>query len=254
LWKNSRCLFILSTGRTGSVSTIKLLNLASQIEAYHEPSPRLRLEAKSAYYKQNQNMERYRQLFKQSRSLQITYSNLRNKIYAEATYMIYLSALIAELLPNSKFLHLYRHPVSFVRSGMRRGWYNQHSFDEYRLEPSRNDPIRKLWDNWPQLPKILWVWQAVNEYILNFQDHIDKKRFLSIKHEDLVEPGTEKYKELFAFLNVSCPSRKDVCSLLSVKHNAQTEGQFHNFEEWTCEEKDAFKKIAEKTMEKLGYN
>jgi hypothetical protein len=252
-WKNSKSLFILSSGRTGSLSTVKLLNLSPQIEAYHEPFPRLRRESKSAYYEHYQNLKRYQQLFIEARGLKITYSNVRNKIYAEATYMIYLTELIAELLPNSKFLHLYRHPAAFVRSGMRRGWYRPHLFDEYRLEPSMNDPIRKHWDSWPRFSKILWVWQAVNEYILKLKERIDRRRFLSVKHEDLVLADTEKYKELFAFLGVPCPLHKDVCSLLSVKHNAQSKGEFHRFKEWTCEEKFAFKEIAGNTMEKLGY-
>ena len=252
-WKDSKCLFILSSGRTGSLSTIKLLNMSPQVEAYHEPSPRVRSASKSAYYEQYINPDKYRQLFIRARSLKITYSNVRRKIYAEATYMIYLSSLIADLLPNSRFLHLYRHPAAFVRSGMRRGWYNRHSFDQYRLEPSRNDPIRKEWDNWPRFSKILWVWQAVNEHILKLQEQIDRSRFLSVKHEDLALAETEKYKELFAFLGVSCPPHEDVCSLLSVKYNAQTEGHFHKLEEWTYEETRALKEIAWGTMAKLGY-
>ena len=126
-------------------------------------------------------------------------------------------------------------------------------FDQYRLEPAGDDPIRKEWDNWPRLSKILWVWQAVNEYILKLQEQMDKNRFLSVKHEDLVVADTEKYKELFAFLGVSSPPHKDVCSLLSVKHNVQTEGSFHNFEEWTYRERYALEKIAWRTMAKLGY-
>jgi hypothetical protein len=48
-------------------------------------------------------------------------------------------------MPNVKFVHLFRHPGEVVRSGMRRGWYNGHPSDRYRIEPGQHDPMRRLW-------------------------------------------------------------------------------------------------------------
>jgi hypothetical protein len=251
--KNSECLFILSSGRTGSLSTVKLLNTSPYIKAYHEPSPRLRKLSKAAYYDLWENEDKYRQIFTGARGFRLSYSKIFRRIYAEATYMIYLSPMIARLIPKSKFVHLYRHPAAFVTSGMRRGWYDNHLYDKYRLEPAMNDPIRKDWVKWSRSSKILWVWTAVNEYILNFQKSLGEGRFLGLKHEDLMVAEKGKYRKLFEFLRTPCPAYEKINSVLSVKHNAQLEGSFHEFKYWTGEERADLKQIAGETMAKLGY-
>ena len=48
-WRNNQCVFVLSTGRTGTMQLTALLNLSPQILAFHEPTPVLLKAGADAY-------------------------------------------------------------------------------------------------------------------------------------------------------------------------------------------------------------
>lgn len=254
-WKSTKCLFIIGTGRVGSTTTIRLLNLSPHIAAFHEPKPLLRREAQTAFWDLEENESFYARVFARARRGPIGAIGRRKRIYAHFGAMTSFCPMIAKLLPKSHFLHLHRHPAEVIRSAMRRGAFQGHPWDDHRPKPSPIDPSRKSWEEtWGPFEKLAWVWQAVNGYALNAKKGIPSDRFLSISSEQLFEPDAGAYRKIFNFLKVEVPPDDEVRQVLAVKHNAQRSGEFPAYSEWTDTQKRILREIAGPVMESLGYD
>jgi hypothetical protein len=156
-WQTTACLFILSTGRTGSSTLVHLLNLSPKVAAFHEPKPILLPFYRSAYAEAHRNPSRYRRLFARARRRLIGRAGRNDTIYAEATLLKFFAPVVAQMLPNAKFLHIHRHPAEVVRSGMRRRWFRDNGLDRYRLVPLPDDPAYPQWDRWNAFRKVCWT-------------------------------------------------------------------------------------------------
>lgn len=253
-WRSTKCLFNLTTGRTASVTMIKLLNLSPAVDAFHEPKPRLREASKAAYADIREQPEKYASLFSAARRGPIGITGLKGRIYVEHTVMASLSPLIANELPEARFMHMHRHPAGVIRSGIHRGWYQGHSWDRYRVEPLPDDPVREQWDTeWDPFAKICWNWHFVNDYILRFRETIANERTLPVRFESFVDVETGDYARPFEFLGLEPPSIDLAREVLGVRHNAQIEGDFPSYEQWSDEQRRILYRIAGETMQRLGY-
>lgn len=254
-WHTCPALFALSTGRCGSVTLFELLNLSDKIMAFHEPKPRLREELQNAYRDIWDQPARYRRLFSKARYHLVGRARLRGRIYAELTAATkFFASAIAEELPHARFLHLHRHPGGVVRSGMRRGWYQGHPRDDYRVIPLENDPIREKWDReWGAFEKVCWYWHGNIEFILRFEETLAPRRMMTMKFENLVDFGSGAYKLPFDFLGVAPPPLTAVRTVLETRHNEQVTGEFPKYDSWSVEQRETLLQIAGTTMEKLGY-
>lgn len=253
LWRHARALFVLSTGRTGTVTLTKLLNISPEIAAFHEPAPR-HLELISASYADIWNApSKYRTTFESARFLPIARTSLNGKVYCEATNLVYFAPAIAQSLPNALFLHLHRHPADVVRSGMSRGWYRCHEWDEYRLRPPQGTTWSSAWDTCDPFTKICWFWNATNEFILRFGERLTPDRVLTLSSEQLWSTDDDAWKSLFRFLGVAVPESHRAREVLRTRHNAQPLRPFPAFDDWTREQQSRLLHIAGATMTKLGY-
>ena len=254
-WQSTKCLFILGTGRIGSTTTIQMLNCSPKIAAFHEPRPSRLMAAKSAYADLRENEHEYRRMFTKIRRGPIGAIGRSDRIYAEWGSWCTLGPMIANLLPRASFLHLYRHPGGVIRSGIRRGYYVNNSWDKYRIEPPLNDPIREDWDQkWDPFRKIAWMWQAVNGGIIAFKSSIAPKRFMSISSEDMWDINSGVQTRLFEFLGVKPPQKDQIRETLSAKYNAQEGGEFPVYHRWTDKQRQVLREIAGPVMEALGYD
>ena len=248
-WKFTKCAFTMTTGRTGTLTLIKLLNLSPEIKAYHEPLPHLREYVKTAYNDIYINQEKYANIFREARCNLIFKSWIKGHTYVEHTVMTSFCPSIAIELPNSKFIHIFRHPADVIRSGLRRRWYQGHAWDDNRIEPTPDDPNRSKWDTqWDPLLKVCWNWNYVNNFIIEFSKNLPKNRFLAVKFERLINKDTDEYLRVFSFLNVDPPNEKDVRKILNHKYNAQENGKFPKYEEWTVQNKQNLLDISGETM------
>lgn len=257
-WKSTKCLFLLHTGRVGSVTAIKLLDLSPHVYALHEPSLLESLTPKYACTDPEEYAARYgavfAKTFAKARQGTIGMVGGSHRAYAESFWTAYFGLEVAKLLPLSRFVHLHRHPGEYVRSGMRRGWYVDHAWDVRRLEPSPSDPVYKLWHTeWDAFRKIAWLWQTMNAYFLKMRESVPEDRFAVMRSEDFYRFGTGAYRRLFDLLDVPPPPEDEARTLLSVRHNAQTKGDFPPYEEWTSEQRQILRDIAGPMMERLGY-
>lgn len=188
--------FILTTGRTGSKFIADTLNYFSDVDAYHEPHPNLKLTPNIAY--ENYDSDFLKDIIWSVRTEIIFNSFAKNNKYIESNQcMTFFAYAINDLFPNSKFIHLVREPESFVLSAYKLKWYVNKTFWELgRLEidsstTKKNDYINKLYN----------LWHITNEFILEFGDSIKKDRFTTVKSEELFN-NNSKMKEIVNFIGV----------------------------------------------------
>lgn len=254
-WKKARAVFVLSTGRAGTMSLTKLLAISPKIRAAHEPRPMLLEESKVAFSEVWDDVEQYAQIFRNARAHVLGGTYLRRQIYAEtANHLAFLSPAIATLVPGAKFIHLYRHPADVVRSGMRRGWYNGHPWDRFRIKPASDDPAARHWDHWNHFEKNCWYWRAANEFALRFISSIDPTKSLCLKFEDLFGTEAGVCQSVFEFLNVPCPAQSEIHAVLATRYNQQTSGSFPRRHNWSQEQRRTLQRITGSTMQRLGYS
>ena len=111
-------------------------------------------------------------------------------MFAEATLLKFIAPVIAELLPNSKFLHIHRHPGEVVRSGMRRRWFFDNPLDKFRAVPVTSDPAFSKWDQWDSFSKVCWLWHAENKRFLELAQSLGSERVLRLQFDNWINLQT----------------------------------------------------------------
>lgn len=252
-WRSAKCLFVLSTGRTGSSTLIRLLNLSPKVTALHEPKPNLVREYRRAYSGVVLHPDRYRRLFERARRRLISRVCPDGGVYAEATLLKFFAPVIAQMLPNARFLHLHRHPGEIIRSAMRRRWFQDNPLDRYRIVPEPGDPDHQRWTQWDAFSKSCWTWHAENEYFLRLAQNVGADRVLKLPFDEWTDQSTGAYERVFGFIDVDPPDRDLAQAVLGVKHNEQTSGSFPTYEQWSPAQRQTLSEIAGATMARLGY-
>lgn len=253
IWRKAQCLFVLSTGRTGTTTLARLLNLSEEIDAFHEPRPQLLEERQAARWELHTNKRKYRHIFIRARGAPLFQAVWKGRMYAETSARLtFFAPVIADLLPRAKFLFIHRNPVGLIRSGMKRGWYVDHPADYARIRPVRGEDFFDRWEQRSPFEKICWYWKVYNEFAIDFCRQIPSSRVLTFRASDLFE-GTA-VPQIFEFLDVRQLSDDDVDRVLRKKLNAQQEGSFPEEDEWSSCMYGTLRRIAGDTMEKLCYS
>ncbi|MEX2286731.1 MAG: sulfotransferase [Planctomycetaceae bacterium] len=254
-WRAARCCFVPSTGRTGSRTLTSLLDLSPQVRAFHEPAPQLLAESRQAFSEIFKDPQQFARIFAAAKSTEIGIARLKGQLYAETSNRLtFFAPVIARLLPNSLFIHLHRHPVDVVRSGMRRGWYCNHPWDAHRIAPGPGDAAFAAWPGWDAFAKTCWYWSIINEFALDAQEQIAPERWLTVQFDEFMDVESEAWRRIFEFLDVPAPAHANVAEVFGRRENGQQEGDFPHLSEWNQRQKDTLLRIAGETMHKLGYS
>ncbi len=258
--------FFLSTGRTGTEFFTRLLNNSDRVKVFHSPSSLL-CNAQSELIQQGHvAYEMYNkfgfddertnklasQLFMASREDLLYKTYLHDKVYVETNNRItFLAPAIKYMLPNAKFVHLYRHPGEFVRSGVRRGYYRSNSIHETgRLAPLEKSDYFNKWSSFDDVQKIAWLWNETNSFIDNYLHTLDQSDYCQFDFNDL---SVEKVHHLLNFLNIDDISKKTISSSISRPTNTQRTGSFPEYKEWKEADKTKLKDICGELSFKYGY-
>lgn len=226
------CVFILSTGRTGTVTLTSLLSLSEELLPLHEPCPLLFEEAIAFYEGKGPEIA---PLIEDTRRPLI--EQAADRLYVEtACYFHFLPKTILKAFPSAKFVHLHRDPYEHIRSGMRRRWYREGLL---RVEPKK--------EGLSAVEKIAWYWGFANGRIHDFLISRPKDSTLNLSFLDLIGGRVER---LYEFLGAQAPTEQEVQRILSKQLNAQKEGTF----EWNSGLKARVKPYLLNTAEKLGYD
>ena len=192
-------IFVLSTGRCRTKWLTTLLAEQKDLFVLHDPEISFLEEGKLIYEseltKDEENLF-LRQLVCTGRDHLWLDCAKRNLRYIETNNRITFAApILSELLKDSKFVHLTRHPLDFIKSGRNRNWYEGNSHDLGRIEMSD----KELWSSLTLNQKIGWLWLETNQFILTHTKNLSPERIFTIQSEKLEEEQTRK---LYIFLKL----------------------------------------------------
>jgi hypothetical protein len=250
--------FVLSTGRCGTKTLTWLMDTHSSVSSHHEPHPQL-IEISYLYFMRlcpEIPYHFWQSLLKWNRDSLITSAWHSNQIYFESNNRLALIAdLTASRYKKAKFIHLVRHPYSFVHSAMRRQYYDNHVWDFTRIHPRTGEPYADLWDKLSNIEKCAWLWIQTNSNILNILERLPQEQKLFVQSEKIFSGDTETIRSLFQFVSggENTPSQKQIEKVLGSKINKQYSGSFPPPEEWNDETIAMVNKHVRKLMDKFGY-
>jgi hypothetical protein len=198
---NAAPVFVLSTGRVGTMLLTRLFELENGLHIEHEALPEMLYTGKLAYADPS-NIEFTKGAFMAGRYEAIRDCQLQNLRYVETNNRLtFFAPAMAALFPNAKFIHLLRHPDSFVSSGIQRNWYTGKTItDEGRIAPAKDLGIERQED------KIAWLWNATNAFIDDFKAGAGKDRTLTIRSEDLFS-NAEEAERILNWLDFNADKR-----------------------------------------------
>lgn len=188
-----KAVFVLSTGRCGTMSLARLLNSHPRVIGLHEPLPRLVELSGEAYRTPEAPWAKF--AIDVARRDYIQEANRQGKIYAEtANRLTFFAHAIEDVFPGSLFIHLVRNPCSVIDSGVRRGWYQGHPWDKGRIRPLGGLWARR-WVCLSPAQKVAWNWVETNRFILNFLSGLpsERKLFLQLERLEEMQPSLWRF-------------------------------------------------------------
>jgi hypothetical protein len=253
-WTDVPATFVLSTGRCGTKLLSELLEVAGGAAVHHASRPELVRVSKLAFERIDDEPELFAEVFKTAREELLHESVRYGKAYVEPNNRVtFFAPAISKLLPDSRFVHLVRHPADIVRSGIRRNWYlGSHAHDFGRIVPRAGTPAADRWDERSQLWKIAWMWQATNEFIERFKEDVGPERVLFVRAEDLFD-SADAAAETLRFCGVEPPPSSNIEVIIGRPVNAQKTGDFPRFDQWSDEQRAELRDAAPLALQ-YGYD
>jgi hypothetical protein len=234
--------FVLSTGRCGTEYLTRILEQSDQTKVYHSPQPELLLASKYAYENNETDQEQLKKILDAARIELILNAYLRNQCFIETNNKItFFAYAISDLFPKSKFIHLVRHPGSFVRSGLNRNWYtNSSNHDLGRIVPNSAEID---FAGFNEIQKISWLWNETNLFIEKFKsDYLESTRIITVKSENLFG-NIASIKSIFDFIGCEQPLKNRLNKIINEKINSQKKSSHPNYSEWSMADKNQLKSI-----------
>lgn len=210
-------LFVLSTGRAGTRFLFELLQKSAQTKVYHDVLPELRYHSEKAYVKGFSQCNEVSAMFDAARYELIRNAYIEDKKFCELNPGITFFAFqIAHLFPNAKFLHLHRHPLEFIESGVARKWYETgRVIEEGRIKAETDS----LWKSLPNVEKIAFLWMQTNSFIEGVKERFPE-RFFTCSSTDIFNDES-KLLEILHFGKVSDLSKGKIRSHMKKVVNSQ---------------------------------
>jgi hypothetical protein len=255
-WRDCPCVFVLSTGRVGTKTLATLLALSPWVKATHEPEPRLVKASFDAFMEGGDlgKSEKWREVIFAARDDAVCSANRRGKIYLETNPKLScLATALAACFPASQFIHLHRHPYEVVRSAMRRGHYQGHSWDFARIRPPMDEPLADEWESLSPVEKSAWRWARINSDALAFLRALPESRKFNLPADALFSADEQTLVQLFAFIGADLPPKNRLEDVLGQRINAQKKGEFPLPSEWSERDRQAVQGRVAGVARELGY-
>lgn len=254
-----RCIFVLSTGRTGTRTLEALYALSPRLCAYHEPYPRMDRLARAAYaHEQEVDAVSTRMLAEAigtARATLFQTSFLAHRGYVETSHFnTFLAPYIAEHVPTVRFIYLVRHPYKVVVSAMKRQWYQGDFHDNSRIVPRPGMPEAAAWGEFTAFEKNAWLWHETNRWILGFLETFPADQQLHLRAEDVFDANEDATRALYTFAGVQLPAENKIERVLNKKLNAQKQGSFPSPKTWDQSMLHRVHSIVGSTADRLGYD
>ncbi len=254
-------IFVVSTGRAGSLMLARAMAEVPGILSFHEPQPHLNTEA-YLRWRGELTSEQAETRVRNKRADLVEQVGVNGLTYLESSH--YCSHLIPELSRafGARFVFLHRDPRGFTTSGLARdSWYPDHRprsellkdlvrrklgvdvgnhWQDHRLEPPPGMETR--------MEKIAWLWTEINGVIIRELEALDSARSHDLM---LANVGPEGFGRLLDFLRLDYSPRviQAMVEVARRKPNSQNR-QPSVPEEW---DEGAFQSITGPMAHRLGY-
>ncbi len=242
-------IFILSHGRAGTMWLARVIqSMFPNVISVHEPPPMVKVLALEYHYG-NISSEIAVQGLLQARKSHIsaTIKKFKALYYIEINRNLFSLAIpLRTAFPRAKIYGLIRNGRDFLVSMLNKNFYGK------RLAPGLGggkpylESQESWWESASQVEKISWHWITK---INSFKDQVDAL----FKIEDLkTKAGFENFiKQVFGSSNKNV--QRMYTHLSQQKINRGTKWKIALYSDLSRSDKDAFNRIAGKTMEELGY-
>lgn len=275
-----KCFLILSCARSGSTSLARILDGAKNAVCTVEPHPNLNRETREMM---EGRLPDARAVLKATVVKRVRENSRGRQIYGEknVTYGPFIPHLYEML--KCKFIFLKRDGRDVVRSMM--DWHERmfgsiyreckdpgilspralnaaanlpvhlDTSDYARPRPCPGDPFYDEWANLSREEMCSFYWSTINELYLNALEKIPKEAWIEI---DYTSPKTDDVLRVVDFLGLKGVSRDGIQELLdsrlnSLKDRTGEDCLYPDWRNWDRGLRGRFDKIAERTMERLGY-
>ena len=244
IFQETSPVFVLSTGRCGTKLLTNLFEITDGSNVYHEPHPQMIYASRYAYENLDEGIKIRKSAFFGARYELLKDAFLKNQRYIETNNQItFFADAIYDLIPHSIFIHLIRHPGDFVRSGIRRKYYNGHDYDDGRI--LLND-VQK-WESYSEIQKVGWLWNETNSVIEKWKSVIPQNNVYTCRSEGLFSDPTE-FQNICEFIGIDSPDSGQIENIIKKPANVQKKGSFPKYNDWSNDDQNELKGIAE-----LGY-
>jgi len=239
--------FCLSTGRCGTKTLAHLLSTATNARVYHHPRPYLVEETLAAY----QGSIDQSQTFWRARGGAIHDAWKDGLVFGETDHnMTAFVEAIDEELKKGKYIVLVRNPWDFVRSGMRRQYYENHPWDVGRLRPGEDHPDHEAWGTMSSFEKVCWLWNETYRRIADVLEKLPPERFRIIQFEQLISES-QTTAEVFDFLGLDGFDEQKVNEILGEKLNRQKQGDYEQPSQWNNDKHQTLWSMCQDTITTL---
>jgi hypothetical protein len=236
VFEEAKCGFVLSTGRCGTGLLTRILGKSQNVDVYHAPMPELKIASKRAYEREFESIDAYKDLVVAARYELIMASYICDRVFVETNNRIsFFARYLADVFKNSVFLHIVRHPADFVRSAIRRGYYEDPQVSSGLIVPLPGS-LDVDWEKLTPIERAAWLWNETNASIEVFAKTISSNRFLRVKAEDTFE-NVSTIAQVLQFLRAEQLSEKKIRQLIRHPVNAQEIGHFPKYTHWTTQQK-----------------
>ncbi len=235
--------FFLSTGRSGTRWFTELLEKSKNLSVHHNTAPQLYEQSLLAYQLQKSDLaanKTVEQLLAEivytARQDMMVETAARNKRLVETNNRItFFAPILAKCFPHAQFVHLYRDPAAFVKSGMNRGWYDDHIYDYARLFPV-TEPEAARWQDFSRVAKISWLWRETNQMIDGYLSALPAERYRRFNFSKL---NTDEVSSLLHWLDIDIKPNV-ISAQIKQKVNVQTSGNFPSWPDWAEADRQDF--------------
>lgn len=251
LEKGENVFFILSTGRAGSTSIAAILNQHPDITCLHEPN-RLLIRLSTEYAHGVKSREEVKQ------ELSYYYektSIFPGVVYGESDHKLFnLVEILAEILPQAKFIWLIRNARDFVASVYGRHWFDEPYLQQrfphvnlieqqlirYRINGYHCGVFTEAtWGTMNEFEKVGWYWHYYNQVIEKQLQSLPASRWYFIRLEEL----HKNIPSLLEFLEVAS---------LPLENKKENKAYYERFtpDVWNHAQQSSFEKWCRADMEK----
>lgn len=253
VFDESEPVFFLSTGRCGTALITRILNRIPGAACFHAPVPELVYSERQAYQEGLEKFDAYRTAIRAARFELIAEYLVREKAYVETNFRItFFAPHLYDLFARSRFVHLVRHPGAFVRSAVRRGYYEGGYTDIGRIRPV-DGPAHDPWPEMSAFERAAWLWNETNLFIERFKDTADPDRLLTVRAEDLFA-DPDAALSIIRHCRLPEPDRRKVRKWIARPVNAQiARSDLPPYQDWDEAKKDDVRRWAT-CAERYGYD